>query len=365
MKEMMHLIVIALLAIPIASECKTVAYSPSISGQPLVFHFSTAFNQIHPSQFSAVTWTQLENALLIQSSYSWHLENLSNRNCCAQWDFWADGMGQWQHQNKGHQHQFGYNDITGGLTLGADTCYNDFLVGVAVSYTHSKLRWKHSAGDSQINSYYGGFYGSWDNGCFYVDASLLGAFSDYHTSRHFHYRTIDRHADARHHGWEALTGIETGIILQEPFCCIDLVPFVGVDYVYLSQQGYNEQGADRFNLHVERRNDQLLQSELGIQFTRRILCDFCYNSWIIAPNLALSYINQTSLTGRSYHANFVDRDHRFSVKGWNFNRNLGAIDLSFNLQDCTETIKFTVYYEGQFGKNYWNQTGGIMCDLYF
>lgn len=366
MKGMTNLIIMAfLLAIPIASECKTVAFSPSNTGQPLIFHFNSSFNQMQPAQFSAATWTQLENALLIQSSYSRHIENMSNKNCCAQWDFWADGLGQWQHQNTKDQHQFGFNDITGGLTLGADTYCNNFLVGAAFSYTYSKLRWKQSAGHCQINSYYGGLYGSWDNGCFYVDTALLGAFSNYHTSRHLHFRTREHHAHARHHGWEALAGIETGITLQDLFCSVDLVPFVGVDYVYLAQQGYVEENADRFSLHIKKRNDQLLQSELGIQFLRRIPCEFYAQNWIIAPNLTLSYINQTSLTGRSYHTHFVDRDHEFHVKGWSFDRNLGAIAFGLNFLDFAETMNFTLYYEGQFGKNYWNQTGSLMCNLCF
>lgn len=45
MKGMMNLVVIvSLLAIPLTCECKTVAYSPSIPGQPLIFHHTTPFS---------------------------------------------------------------------------------------------------------------------------------------------------------------------------------------------------------------------------------------------------------------------------------------------------------------------------------
>ena len=70
--------------------------------------------------------------------------------------------------------------ITEAITLGQIPVLTIFVVGVAASYTYSDLSWEQSSGDSQINSYFGGLYGSWNNGCFYVDASLLGAFSDYH-----------------------------------------------------------------------------------------------------------------------------------------------------------------------------------------
>ena len=317
------------------------------------------------SQFSAVTWTQLQNALLIRSSYSEYLDNLSTRDCCSDWNFWVDGKGRWLHQNTEKQQQFGYSDVTEAITLGTDICYNDFVVGMTASYTHSNLDWEQSAGDSQINSYYCGLYGSWDNGCFYVNASVLGAFSDYHTSRHLQNGTIYRHANSSHDSWEALTGIEVGVPLEEVFCSIDFIPYACVDYVYLSQQGFSENGAGVLNLNVRSRNDQLLQSEIGVQFTRRMLCDFNCDSWIFAPNLSLSYINQTSLTGHSYDTTLVNRNITFNVDGWNFEHNLGAVSLSFNFLDNTETLKFALYYDGQFGKNYWNQAGGIMCNLCF
>lgn len=355
-----------LLAIPIAGECRTVAFSPSIPGQPLIFHFNTAYNEIQPSHFSALTWTQLENALLIRSSYTQHLQNMPTRNCCYDpCNVWVDGMGQWQHQNTGDHNQFGFNDITGGVTVGADRYFNDLTIGIAASYTNSHLRWKESVGDGRIDSYYGGLYGAWNTGCFYLNGSVLGAYNDYHTSRHFHFRNMDHRAHGRHHGWEVLTGLEAGATLQELFCNIDLVPFVRVDYIYLSQQAFDEDGADRFNLHINKRDNQLIQSEVGFQFTRRMLCELCSTNWTIAPNLSLSYINQASLNGRTFHTNFIGRDHVFDVKGWNFNRNLGAIAFNVNFLNCTETFNFTLHYDGQFGKNYWNQTGSLMCNICF
>lgn len=325
---------------------------------------NSAFNQMQPSQFSAVTWTQLENALLIRSSYSQRLNNLY-RKCCGQWNFWANGLGQWQHQKTKHHNQFGYNDITGGLTLGTDAYYNDFRIGAAASYTYSDLHWKESAGDALINSYYGGLYESWNDGCNYINACVLGAYSRYRTSRHLHFGTIDRRAKTDHNSWEALASLETGVILQESFCDIDLIPFASIDYVYLSQQGYSERGADSLNLNVRRRNDQLIQSQLGIVFTYCTLWECSCKSWIVDPRLSLSYTNQSPLTGNSYRANFVDSNCEFSAKGWDFQRNLGVAAFSLNFSDCAETMAITLNYDGQFSKNYWNQTGNIMVNFYF
>ncbi len=78
MKKIVNRIALAFLcAIPIASESYTIGYSPTGAGQPLVF----ILDSMRLSQFSAVTWSQLQNALFIQSTYSNHFDDLFYRNC--------------------------------------------------------------------------------------------------------------------------------------------------------------------------------------------------------------------------------------------------------------------------------------------
>lgn len=324
---------------------------------------NAAFNQMQPSQFSAVTWTQLENALLIRSSYSRRQDDL-HKNCSGQWNFWINGLGTWQHQ-RAHESQFGFNDNMGGITVGGDTCYNDFLIGGIACYTYSNTHWQQLAGDAQIQSYYVGLYESWNNGCSYLNASVLGASNRYHTSRHLHFGDIDRRAKADHNGWEALANVEAGFTFQKLFYGFNVTPFTAVDYVYLSQQGYREHDAGSLNLSVSKRNDQLLQSQLGFVLTLSTLCKCNGTTWLIDPRLSLSFINQSPLTKHPYHARFADEDCEFTVKGWNFQRNLGAIDFSLNFSDSKESLEITLNYNGQFGKSYWNQTGNILLNFNF
>jgi outer membrane autotransporter protein len=358
MKKIVNRLVLAFLfAIPVAGESYTIAYSPTRAGQPLVF----VLNSMRLSQFSAVTWSQLQNALFIQSTYSNHLDDLLYRNCCGQWNLWIDGMGQWLGQDTDPDEQFGYRDFTGGFTIGVDRCYKNFSVGGAFSYTHSSLDWKEGAGDATINSYYGGIYSRWNNDLFYVNGLVLGAYSDYDVTRHLRVRLKNLHAVSNHHGWEALAGIESGVMLEKLFCRTDLVPFAGVDYVYLAQQGYSESGAYSGNLHVESRNDQLFQSQIGLQFIHRFYC----GCWIIAPDLSLSYINQTPIAVHHYETTVISLDHQFDVDGWSFERNLGALSFCMNFIDSNGILAFNLRYDGQYGGNYWTQTGSLTCNLRF
>ncbi len=358
MKKIPSRIMLAsVLAIPIVSEAYTIAYSPSVAGQPLVF----VLDSMRLSQFSAVTWSQLQNALLIQSTYSNHSDDLFYRKCCGQWNLWVDGMGQWLGQDTDPDEQFGYRDFTGGFTLGIDKCYRNFSVGGAFSYTRSSLDWKEGVGEATINSYYGGIYSRWNNDLVYVRGTVLGAYNDYDVTRYVRVRLKNLDAFSDHHGWEALAGIESGVMLKNLFCSTDLVPFAGVNYVYLTQQGYSESGAYSANLHVEGRNDQLLQSQVGLQLIHRFYCGY----WIIAPDLSLSYINQTPIAVHNYEDTVINLDHQFDVAGWSFKRNLGELSFCMNFIDSNGMTSFTLRYDGQYGGNYWTQTGSLTCNLRF
>lgn len=321
-----------------------------------------AFNQMQSSQFSALTWTQLENALLIRSSYSQHLNNLAFDDCCYNQNcsqVWVDGIGQWEHQNTKND-QFGYNDVTGGVSIGTDTCYDCFRFGAAASYTYSNIKWKEAAGNGRINSYYGGVYGRWNDDCIYLNGSLLGAYNHYDSSRHLLFGDIDRNTHASHNGWEVLAGLEAGFYSN--LDCFQLIPFGRIDYIYLSQDGYKESGANSLNLQIANRQDQLFQSQIGFVLTNRFPCN---ESGVLVPRLELSYINQAPLGTPHYKTNFVNSSCQFDVSGWNFTRNLGAVSLALTYFNCCECAAITLQYDGQFGSCYWNQSGNISVSFSF
>ncbi len=142
---------------------------------------------------------------------------------------------------------------------------------------------------------------------------------------------------------------------------MDLIPFISVDYVYLEQPTYSETGGGGLNLRVSSRNDQLIQTQVGLEFARRFHC----GGWIIVPNLALSYVNQSPLKSRSLDVTVISLSHEFTVEGWSFERNLGELSFSLDFSDCNGMSSFAVRYDGQYGGNYWTQTGSLMFNLRF
>lgn len=322
------------------------------------------FNQIQPSRFSGLAWSQIQNALLVRSSYSRHLEKLTlSCGCCDGTNVWGEVIGAWQKQNTS-RHEFGFTDNTGGITVGLDVCANELRVGVAGSYTYSRLNWDKSAGHANINSYYGGIYTNWTNGLGYVNTAVLGAFSRCQTNRHLHFATIDRHATSRHNSWEVLTGLEAGY-KYGCFECVETIPFVRVDLVYLARQRFAESGADSLNLIVNRSINQIIQSELGIIWTGHYVYENLCLPGSLVPRIKLSYINDTPFGARHLHASFVDSDCSFSVTGLSFNRNLGAVSIGLTYLNCDETIGVTLRYDGQYGSKYFNQAANVALDMQY
>ena len=146
---------------------------------------------------------------------------------------------------------------------------------------------------------------------------------------------------------------------------MEIIPFVRADYVYLSRQKFVESGADSLDLGVDRDQEQLLQSEIGVVWTGRYVCTNSCSYGTFVPRIKLSYINDSQLSSRDLHASFVNSDCDFIVQGLHFMHNLGAASLGLTYLNCTDTVGVTMRYDGQFGSNYYNQAASIALEIKF
>ncbi|MEI8124871.1 MAG: autotransporter domain-containing protein, partial [Parachlamydiaceae bacterium] len=322
-----------------------------------------AFNQMSPAQFSGVSQAQLVNATLVRSTYTRHLDDIElNHNPCfwPETSVWVDAVGQYQNQNSSGQ-QFGYTDTTLGGTIGADYQTSNFVLGCAVSYTHDNFHWKDAAGNANVNSYYGGLYGRWNDEGFYVNVGVLGGQNKYKTTRHIHFGAIDRNADASHQGNQWLANIGVGYQVNSCDFNFQWTPYVNFDYVHLHERRYTECGAGILDLEINTKNASLFQGELGVLFTTT--CCFC--NGVFVPKLKLAYINQTPFYSKDYRASFEGSVCTFAGEGWNYERNLFAPSLALTYQNCCDSIDISLYYDAQLGNQYWTQGGGVQLEVKF
>ena len=316
----------------------------------------TAFEQMSPALFSGPTEIQLLDAILVRSTYTKHLQKFyfyKDQNCGQLISLWIDGFAQWQNQGN----QFGYNDTTAGITIGADYSIHDWVLGAAFSSTFDNFYWKYSAGKANINSYYGGLYGRWNHNEFYMNVAILGAFNKYNTMRQINFGTINRHAYSQHNGneWLAHLGFEYWVHRSQ----FQWTPYINLDYVMQHEQSYTEIGANSLNLHVNSKNAKLFQGEAGVALSTT----YHIAHGELIPMLTLAYINQTPCSSKNYYANFVNSTDVFSGTGGNYERNLFVSRLAFMYQDLCDKVNISIYYDAQINNTYWAQD--IVLDLTF
>jgi uncharacterized protein with beta-barrel porin domain len=318
-----------------------------------------AFDQMSPAQFSALTEVQLLDAILVRSTYTKHLQQLYRKKdplCKTPLSFWMDGLIEWQNQKQSGS-KFGYHDTTFGGTVGVDYYIDSLVLGLAFSSTYDKVHLKNSTSKATINSYYGGFYGRWNYGGFYMNTAFLGAENNYKTSRELEFATIERQAHSKHRGNDWLANFGFGYQFSPSY--FDLTPYINLDSVWQHEQSYTENGAKSLNLHLNSKNSGLFQGEVGVLLSTT--CHFGSGAFI--PMLTLAYMNQTPFSSKKYQAHFENSSCIFTGKGGNYERNLFAPRLAFTYQSSSNRVNASLYYDAEVGSKYWAQD--VSFDLTF
>jgi len=317
----------------------------------------TAFEQMGPAQFSALSEVQLLDAILVRSTYTKHLQEVL---CSGQSSsLWIDGIGQWQNQQSSG-HQFGYKNTTLGASIGADYCIrNNLAIGLAFSTTYDHCHLKNSSSKVNINSYYGGIYGHWNSDGLYLNGAILGGQNRSRNTRQIEFGSISRQAHSKHNGNEWLAHLGFGYQMCQP--CFQWTPYINLDYVHLHEQSYTETGANSLDLHVKGKNGSLFQSDVGV------LLSTAYQACngLFVPTLTLAYINQTSLSSKDYQASFVNSTCVFNGTGGHYDRNLFAPSLFLTYQGCCDSMSVSLYYDSQIGSRYWAQDVGFNLTFHF
>ncbi|NJC87578.1 MAG: autotransporter domain-containing protein [Desulfuromonas sp.] len=159
----------------------------------------------------------------------------------------------------------GYDYTIGGFALGADFRVTEGLhVGIAGGYGDASLDTQNHS-DADVDGWQGGFYGSYENGAFYLDA--LASYADLSTdaSRSIRFADIARTAKSNYDGQEWSAAAEMGYVVgMEKF---KIQPFFGTSFIYQDQDGFTESGAGDISLKAG---------------------DWITRSWKVAPGIRVS-----------------------------------------------------------------------------
>ena len=359
---------------------------------------NSALDQLQPSLFGALAFTEQESATLVNTSILHRIsllhgaicQNETGQKCpppakkglwrrifgprdektCTEeppqppsrLTIWTEGFALYGNQHH-HGLQFGFHNNNNGVVLGADyQVLNELYLGALTSYSHTNVHWNSSRGKGYIHSYYGGLYATWAWKDLSLDASILGAYNDYETKRHIEFASLERTAKGFHNGYEVLANL-TGA-WNFNFKQVLLQPFFRLDNFYLHENGFSETSAQSLDLHVRSKDAEMLRNELGVNFS------YCYSfqQGHLIPIVKMSWIRESRFGHKHYQTSlkeFQQTNGFFTVNANHPSRNLFSPGVGLTMQFLDELIAISGYYEAAISQEYWQQDGSLNLEFRF
>ena len=160
-----------------------------------------------------------------------------------------------------------YQHDSGGFAVGADYLFgNNLIAGFTVSYADTELDLVQAVAEADIEAWSGGLYatGYWDNA--YVEGGVTFSRQSFSNIRTLMIGSEERMATSEHDGetWMAFVGagreFDRGTWQMEPYASLY--------YFDISEDRFEETGADSLNLIFAKKSTSALLGEIGTTFVR-------------------------------------------------------------------------------------------------
>jgi uncharacterized protein with beta-barrel porin domain len=196
--------------------------------------------------------------------------------------------------------------------LGLEYRINDSLRGgVAGAVTQARLDETDSRSNSENDSYRGLLYALWDDavqtGGYYAETALGFGQTRFDLERSIDF--LNRTAFSKHDGQDYFIYMATGhdwIIDRWTFG-----PTMGIEYVYLHEEGYEEHGAGAADLKIDLRNSDSLLSLLGFHITR----SFQLEKSVLIAELRARWDHDYLADSESLHCRLTAAGPSFDISG--------------------------------------------------
>jgi uncharacterized protein with beta-barrel porin domain len=303
-----------------------------------------ALSRMTPAQYGGISWTTA--SLLSRANSKLAARGASICSCTNSFstgkqEIWLDGLYDDLHQDSIQQLQ-GFRARSNGIFGGYDlVAFDQLRVGAAGGYTRTCLNWQESFGKSRIGTGYAGLYASYCPQRYKFDASILGAWQNYHTNREISFPGVDRVAES-HSSGSAFTchlGAERSFFYE----AFELTPFVEADYYLIHQNSLVESGADSLDLNVRNHEDSFFRSNLGFAISR----PFCFSWGAIIPEATLSWVWLSPISDNSITAGFIGIADTFTVA--TTDRAISLASPGFDLMvKLKNGLEISAAYQGNF-----------------
>jgi outer membrane autotransporter protein len=180
-----------------------------------------------------------------------------------------NGQGTFGDQN-GSTLEPGFKFHTEGLTLGTDYRVSaNFVLGAAAGYLHTTSTLDEAGGRVKLSGYSVSAFGSYYQADrFYVDAIATYGWNDFGVSRNVVFGDTSARAKSDPDGRQLTLSMSAGYNVNVG--ALTFGPTARATYIDVRIDGFQERGADLFNLRVNSQRVESLATDLGAQLSYAI-----------------------------------------------------------------------------------------------
>ncbi|GEM_PF-2106924 len=318
-----------------------------------------SFNQMQPANIDGIAFAEENVAERIRQGFSTRLFQQRVEACPTQdpCRIWIVPFIEHVHQ-RGHKSLDGYKENFRGFSTGFDYQFEKhWAITTGFSLVDSDVSIVNGKAGGNFQTYAGTFGAIWAGSHFFVDGLLSYLYSDVDVKRRMHFSATGANSvryKARHdqNSNQFLGHFGAGYdfkIKAGEHSTVNIYPFVDVDYLFLSQNGYTEHGAQALDLKVYRKRYDLLRPEGGIG----IGYAGCFHESNVNFDVTTSYIREQRFLGKKTKARFEEGPKKFTVRGLNPRNNLLGVGARVTYampRDTNATL--SIGYHGEFGANF-------------
>ena len=199
------------------------------------------------------------------------------------WTTWAQGYGLGGSIG-GDSNAVGSNYRLGGTLFGTERWLNEnLMIGVLGGYAGTTVNNRDDSSHAQISAYQVGLYELYRQDSFYISNIDAYGNSSYDVTRPLNTGNFQASASGSSSGNQWAHYTEGGLTYE-----IDefrVQPFLGVQYMYLNQQGYHESGAGSLDLTT---GSQIINSVRN-SFGARVYHETMWGQTLVVPSLSARY----------------------------------------------------------------------------
>jgi len=254
----------------------------------------------------------------------------------------------------------GFDADTVGTALGADTLLTENLrIGGAFSYGSTDVDTKGSQNRTDISSYQGVFYASYERGDYYFDGIASYSLNNYDGSRNVVVGAVNRTAVADYDADQYGIKGTVGRTLQ--YRNLELSPYVSLLYVRLDTDGYTETGAGAANLIVNAETTNVLQSTVGVSISKEMATR---KGTRFIPEAHIAWLHEFLNEGQVNTSTFTGGGGSFTTEGFDPADNSLNIGASVDIYK-TEHLDFRAAYDFEVKEDFTGHSGQLILRYTF